>query len=205
MTITFFDLLDFAGTVAFAVSGALTAMNKRLDAFGVFIICFVTAVGGGTLRDVLIGKTPVMWMHNLIYVYIVIASFFITIFFRKKLDGLRKSMLFFDTIGLGIFTIIGIEKGLAIDLNPIICIALGTITASFGGVIRDILCNEIPAIFREEIYATACVFGGILFFMMYFLNVPQHVNVVVTSLVIIAVRFLSIKFRWSLPKFKPNN
>ena len=205
MTIPFFDLLDFAGTVAFAVSGALTAMNKRLDAFGVFIICFVTAVGGGTLRDVLIGKTPVMWMHNLIYVYIVIASFFITIFFRKKLDGLRKSMLFFDTIGLGIFTIIGIEKGLAIDLNPIICIALGTITASFGGVIRDILCNEIPAIFREEIYATACVFGGILFFMMYFLNVPQHVNVVVTSLVIIAVRFLSIKFRWSLPKFKPNN
>lgn len=205
MTITFFDLLDFAGTVAFAVSGALTAMNKRLDAFGVFIICFVTAVGGGTLRDVLIGKTPVMWMHNLIYVYIVIASFFITIFFRKKLDGLRKSMLFFDTIGLGIFTIIGIEKGLAIDLNPIICIALGTITASFGGVIRDILCNEIPAIFREEIYATACVFGGILFFMMYFLNVPQHVNVVVTSLVIIAVRFLSIKFKWSLPKFKPNN
>lgn len=205
MTIPFFDLLDFAGTVAFAVSGALTAMNKRLDAFGVFIICFVTAVGGGTLRDVLIGKTPVMWMHNLIYVYIVIASFFITIFFRKKLDGLRKSMLFFDTIGLGIFTIIGIEKGLAIDLNPIICIALGTITASFGGVIRDILCNEIPAIFREEIYATACVFGGILFFMMYFLNVPQHVNVVVTSLVIIAVRFLSIKFKWSLPKFKPNN
>lgn len=205
MTITFFDLLDFAGTVAFAVSGALTAMNKRLDAFGVFIICFVTAVGGGTLRDVLIGKTPVMWMHNLIYVYIVIASFFITIFFRKKLDGLRKSMLFFDTIGLGIFTIIGIEKGLVIDLNPIICIALGTITASFGGVIRDILCNEIPAIFREEIYATACVFGGILFFMMYFLNVPQHVNVVVTSLVIIAVRFLSIKFKWSLPKFKPNN
>lgn len=199
---TLFDLLDFAGTIAFAVSGALIAMNKKLDAFGVFIICFVTAVGGGTLRDVLIGKTPVMWMHNLIYVYIIIATFFITILFRKHLDKLRKSMLFFDTIGLGIFTIIGLKKGLAIDLHPIICIALGTMTASFGGVIRDILCNEIPAVFREEIYATACIIGGVLFFMLLNLGVEENLNVILTTLCIIAIRFISIKYKWSLPKFK---
>src|SRR5690606_13457556 len=103
----------------------------------------VTAVGGGTLRDVLIGRTPVSWMLDLNYVYFICGSFFLAVIFRKKLDKLRKSLLLFDTIGLGVFTLIGLEKGIAVGLHPVICIALGTMTACFGGVIRDILCNEI--------------------------------------------------------------
>ena len=161
-----FQLLEIIGTMAFAMSGALTAMNKKMDPFGVFIIAFVTAVGGGTLRDVLIGRTPVGWMLDIRYVYLIIVGFILAILFRKKFDRLRTSLFLFDTIGLGVFTLIGLEKGINIGLHPVICIALGTMTACFGGVIRDILCTEIPVIFRREIYATICIFGGIVFFML---------------------------------------
>ena len=151
-----FHLLDIIGTIAFALSGALTAMSKKLDLFGVFIIAFVTAVGGGTLRDVMIGITPVGWMLDLEYVYVICLSFGLALLFRKKFERLRTSLFLFDTIGLGVFTLIGLEKGINIGLHPIVCIALGTMTACFGGVIRDILCAEIPVIFRKEIYATIC-------------------------------------------------
>lgn len=196
-----FYLLDIIGTMAFALSGALTAMNKRLDPFGVLIIAFVTAVGGGTLRDVLIGKTPVGWMLNLNYVYVIFISYILAIIFRKKFDKLRKSLFFFDTIGLGVFTLIGLEKGVSIGLHPIICTALGTMTACFGGVIRDILCNEIPVIFRKEIYATICILGGIVFFLMKEGHFSKDITYLVTTLVIIIVRLLVVKFNWSLPTF----
>ena len=194
-----FDLLDILGTMAFAVSGALTAMNKKLDPFGVFIIAFVTAVGGGTLRDVLIGRTPVGWMLNLNYVYVIILSYLLAVIFRKKLDRFRTSMFLFDTIGLGVFTLIGLEKGLETNLHPVICIALGTMTACFGGVIRDILCTEIPVIFRKEIYATICIVGGVFFFLMKGFNVPQDILYLATSILIIAIRLMAVVFHWSLP------
>ena len=194
-----FYLLDIIGTMAFALSGALTAMNKRLDPFGILIIAFVTAVGGGTLRDVLIGRTPVGWMLNLNYVYVIFIGYILAILFRKRFDKLRKSLFLFDTVGLGVFTLIGLEKGISIGLHPIICTALGTMTACFGGVIRDILCNEIPVIFRKEIYATICILGGIVFFMLKKGNFPDEVIQLVTSLVIIIVRLLVVKFNWSLP------
>ena len=194
-----FYLLDIIGTMAFALSGALTAMNKRLDPFGILIIAFVTAVGGGTLRDVLIGRTPVGWMLNLNYVYVIFIGYILAILFRKRFDKLRKSLFLFDTVGLGVFTLIGLEKGISIGLHPIICTALGTMTACFGGVIRDILCNEIPVIFRKEIYATICIFGGIVFFMLKRGNFPDELIQLVTSLVIIIVRLLVVKFNWSLP------
>ncbi len=194
-----FYLLDIIGTMAFALSGALTAMNKRLDPFGILIIAFVTAVGGGTLRDVLIGRTPVGWMLNLNYVYVVFIGYILAILFRKRFDKLRKSLFLFDTVGLGVFTLIGLEKGISIGLHPIICTALGTMTACFGGVIRDILCNEIPVIFRKEIYATICILGGIVFFMLKRGNFPDELIQLVTSLVIIIVRLLVVKFNWSLP------
>lgn len=193
-----FYLLDIIGTMAFAMSGALTAMNKKLDPFGVFIIAFVTAVGGGTLRDMMIGRTPVGWMQDLNYVYFICIGFVLAIVFRKKLDRLRTSLFLFDTIGLGVFTLIGLEKGIATGLHPIICIALGTMTACFGGVIRDILCNEVPVIFRKQIYATICIFGGIVFFALKKGNLNDDVLYVITSLVIIIVRLLAVKFRWSL-------
>lgn len=197
-----FHLLDIIGTMAFAMSGALTAMHKRLDPFGVFIIAFVTAVGGGTLRDVLIGRTPVGWMMNLQYVYVIILGFFLAIIFRKKFDKLRTSLFLFDTIGLGVFTLIGLERGLLTGLHPVICIALGTMTACFGGVTRDILCNEIPTVFRREIYATICIFGGMVFFGLRKLNLEDDILYLVTSIVIISIRLLAVKYKWYLRAFE---
>lgn len=194
-----FYLLDILGTLAFAISGVLTAFNKKMDPFGVYVIAFVTAVGGGTVRDVLIGRTPVGWMQDLNYVYIITIGFFAAIIFRRKLDRLRRSLFLFDTIGLGVFTLIGLEKGIEINLHPVICIALGTMTACFGGVIRDILCNEIPVIFRKEIYATICIIGGIVFFALRELNVPENLIYLATSGIIITVRLLAVIFKWSLP------
>ncbi|MBG6186051.1 trimeric intracellular cation channel family protein [Flavobacterium sp. CAN_S2] len=194
-----FHLLDIIGTMAFAMSGALTAMSKKLDPFGVFIIAFVTAVGGGTLRDIMIGRTPVGWMLDLKYVYVIIIGFVLAILFRKKFDRLRTSLFLFDTIGLGVFTLIGLEKGINIGLHPVICIALGTMTACFGGVIRDILCTEIPVIFRREIYATICILGGIVFFLLRRLNLENDILYLTTSIVIISVRLMAVKFKWYLP------
>lgn len=194
-----FQILDILGTMAFAISGVLTAMHKRLDPFGVFVIAFVTAVGGGTLRDVLIGRTPVGWMQNLEYVYAIIIGFFVAVIFRKKLNRLRTSLFFFDTIGLGVFTLIGLEKGVEINLHPVICIALGTMTACFGGVLRDILCNEIPVVFRKEIYATICIIGGCVFFLLRKLDASEDLIYLVTSGVIIALRLMAVIFKWSLP------
>lgn len=197
--ISMFQLLDIIGTMAFAMSGALTAMNKKMDPFGVFIIAFVTAVGGGTLRDIMIGRTPVGWMLDLKYVYVIIIGFVLAIIFRKKFDRLRTSLFLFDTIGLGVFTLIGLEKGINIGLHPVICVALGTMTACFGGVIRDILCTEIPVIFRREIYATICILGGIVFFLLRKLNLENDILYLTTSIVIISVRLMAVKFKWYLP------
>lgn len=199
-----FEVLDVLGTISFAVSGVLTAYHKKLDPFGVFIIAFVTAIGGGTLRDVLIGSTPVSWMVDIKYMYIISASVILALLFIKKIAYLRKSLFLFDTIGLGIFTIVGIEKGLEANFNPLICLALGTMTASFGGVIRDILSNEIPVIFRKEIYATACIVGGTIFLVLSYVNCPSAINYVVTSLVIIVIRILAVRFNWSLPSLYKN-
>ncbi|MFC4740827.1 trimeric intracellular cation channel family protein [Flavobacterium ponti] len=194
-----FQILDSIGVFVFAISGVLSGLNKRLDAFGVFIIAFVTALGGGTLRDVLIGKTPVGWMGNLTYLYIILLAYFVTLFFKRHLERLRVSLFLFDSIGLGVFTIIGIEKGIEFGLHPIICITLGTITASFGGVIRDILCNEIPVIFRKEIYATVCIAGGVMFFLLKRVHLNQDVLYLLTSLFMISFRLLAVKYKWYLP------
>jgi len=194
-----FYLLEIIGTMAFAMSGALTAMNKKLDPFGVFIIAFVTAVGGGTLRDIMIGRTPVGWMLELNYVYIIVIGFILAILFRKKLDQLRTSLLLFDAVGLGVFTIIGLENGIIVGLNPLICVALGTIHACFGGVTRDMFGVEIPVIFRKEIYATICIFGGIVFFMLRHLQFDNDILYLVTSVFIISFRLMAVKFKWYLP------
>lgn len=195
-----FYILDILGTMAFAISGVLTGLHKRLDPFGVFIIAFVTAVGGGTLRDVLIGRTPVGWMRDLTYVYVIFLGFLIALVFRKKLDKFRTSLFLFDTIGLGVFTLIGLEKGVEAGLHPVICVALGTMTACFGGVTRDILCNEIPIVFRKEIYATICLFGGAVFFALQSFSLSVNVIYIATSGSMILLRLLAVKFHWSLPQ-----
>lgn len=196
----FIQTLDILGTIAFAISGVSVAMNKRMDAFGVLIIAFVTAVGGGTLRDVLIGVTPVTWMTNMTYVYVIFGATVFTVVFQQKINYLRTSLLFFDSIGIGLYTVVGIEKGLAVGLHPIICISLGTMTACFGGVIRDILCNEIPVIFRrKEIYATACILGGIVYFVLRQFPISDNIIFMSSGAVVIVVRLLAVRFGISLP------
>lgn len=193
-----FYIIEILGTLAFSISGALTAMSKRLDPFGVFIITFVTAVGGGTLRDIMIGQTPVWWMTRIDIVLVVCVGFALSVIYRKKLDRLRLSLFLFDTIGLGVFTLFGLQKGIEFGLHPIICIALGTMTATFGGVIRDILCNEIPVIFRKQIYATVCILGGILFFILRKLNLHDDAVYLLTSVFIISLRLIAVERRWRL-------
>lgn len=194
-----FELLDIIGTLVFAISGALTAMYKKLDLFGVYCITFVTALGGGTLRDVLIGRTPVGWMVDNKYIVVITTGFLLSVLFNRYLERLRVSMFLFDTIGLGVFTLIGLEKGLEYGLSPMVCIILGTVTATFGGVIRDILCNEIPVLFRKEIYATLCIIGGILFFGLKELQIIEGVLSVIVASFIIGIRLIAYKLNWSLP------
>lgn len=191
--------MDLLGTVAFAISGVLVAMDKRLDLFGVFIIAFVTAIGGGTLRDLLIGNTPVAWMLESTYIITIIGTVILAIIFREKIRYLRKSLFLFDTLGIGLYTMVGIEKGLSANLLPVMCIILGTITASFGGVIRDILCNEIPVIFRKEIYATACVLGGLSYFLLRKLPLDDEYVYIASILIVIGIRLVVVKYKIALP------
>jgi uncharacterized membrane protein YeiH len=201
------EILNFitvAGVFAFAISGALTAMEKKLDAFGVFIIAFATAVGGGSLRDVIIADRNVFWLVEPIYTYIIIGSTFIAIIFRTKLGYLRKTLSLFDTIGLALYTIIGVQIGMQNELSGVSCIALGTITGAFGGVIRDILVNDVPLIFRKEIYATVSILGGSFYYFMNRYGFDGIWIEIVAVLLIILLRSLVVKFKWQLPDIYPN-
>ncbi|MCB0445860.1 MAG: trimeric intracellular cation channel family protein, partial [Gelidibacter sp.] len=157
-----------------------------------------------TLRDVMIGHTPVSWMTNMTYVYVIFAATVFTVVFKQKINYLRTSLFLFDTIGIGLYTVVGIEKGLAAGLHPIICIALGTMTASFGGVIRDILCNDIPVIFRKEIYATACILGGLAYFVLRKLPIDENIVFMIAGAIVISVRLVAVKFKISLPSLYKN-
>lgn len=192
-------IIEIAGTVAFSIAGAFAAMEKRLDLFGIFIIAFVTAMGGGTLRDVLIGELPVKWMLDLSSGFVVILSTIAAISFTRVLQNYHKILLLFDSIGLGFFTIVGVQTGVSLSLHPAICIALGTITACFGGVIRDILLNNIPLIFEKEIYATTCIFGGVLFFLLQDVDIPIIPIEVICLISVVVFRLLAVRYDWQLP------
>ncbi|MEE3149288.1 MULTISPECIES: trimeric intracellular cation channel family protein [Leeuwenhoekiella] len=193
------SIIDILGTIAFAISGVITATKKRMDLFGILIIATVTSVGGGTLRDLLIGKSPVSWLLDSTFVYIIVATTIVGIIFRKQLRYVRRSLFLFDTIGIALYTVTGVEIALLINLDPVICVALGTITACFGGVIRDILCNEIPVIFRKEIYASACIAGGTLYVIMHHYGIAAGVNAVVSGLVVVVIRTLAVVYEVQLP------
>lgn len=191
-------LLDITGTLVFAISGALSASERRLDAFGVLVIAFVTAVGGGTLRDVLIGSTPTAWMKDLNYLYVVLSAVIITYFFKVHLVKLKRTFFLFDTLGIALFTILGVQKTLTIGLSPVIALIMGTVSAVFGGVIRDILCNEVPLIFRKEIYATACVTGAAIY-LISFPILGKELATGLTVAIIITIRTIAVRRHWSLP------
>lgn len=198
---TFNFIVEVLGTIAFALSGTFAAMQKRFDPFGVMIIAFATAVGGGTIRDLLIG-VPVAWMRNLTICGVVFVTVIVSMFFTSVEKNFKTTLFFFDSLGLGLFTIVGAQKGLQADLHPVICIVLGTITGCFGGVLRDILLNRVPLIFRKEIYATACIVGGAAYLILIsFTRLPYAFIQILTIILIIVIRILAVKYRWQIPKF----
>lgn len=192
-------LMDILGTAAFAISGVFAAMAKKLDLFGILIIAFVTAVGGGTLRDIMMGDTPVNWMRTMDYVVVVVASAALAVLFKGRMQNLKMTLLVFDSIGLGFFTILGLQKGLAFGLHPGICVALGTITGCFGGIIRDISLNNIPLIFEKEIYATACIIGGSTYMLLFRTSLNVSITEAVSVLLVVVLRLLAVRFDWRLP------
>ncbi len=197
----FNSVIEVLGTIAFAMSGSFAAMQKRFDPFGVLIIAFVTSVGGGTVRDLLL-DVPIFWMHDLMMFTVIFITCIFSMIFKSIEKKFRVTLFLFDSFGLGLFTIVGIQKGLNADLHPIICITLGTITGCFGGIIRDILLNRIPLIFRKEIYATASILGGSIFLLLvYYTSLSYKFVQISTILLIVLIRTLAVKYHWQMPKF----
>ncbi len=194
--------LEAIGIWFFAISGALTAAEKRFDAMGVVIIASVTAFGGGIIRDLMIGAQPVVLLTRPSYLYLILAGVLVAFIFNKKLNKLRKTFFLFDAIGLGLFAIAGMEKSIIYGITPIYAIIMGMVTATFGGLLRDILCNEVPFIFRKELYALVALFGATLF---YFLE--KYVNIPIISygtsiLLVVIIRILAVKYNWTLIRIK---
>ncbi|MGK0412887.1 MAG: putative membrane protein YeiH [Polaribacter sp.] len=195
-------VLDILGTFAFAVSGALVASDKKFDLFGVIIIAFVTAVGGGMLRDVLMNAHPINWIGDLNYLLTIVIAVIATFLFKSKILPLSKTMFLFDTVGLSVFTLLGLQKGLSYDLHPVIALIMGIISAVFGGVLRDVLTNKVPLIFEKEIYASACLAGGIIYLVLGFFEAPKDLNFIISASVIVIIRLVAVKFKLELPKIK---
>ncbi|HEY1006574.1 MAG TPA: trimeric intracellular cation channel family protein [Sphingobacteriaceae bacterium] len=193
------NLIDILGTVAFAISGVFAAMQKRLDVFGVFIIAFITAIGGGSVRDILIGDLPVSWIRTMNYTWIILVSAVVAIFFNNTIRNFQKTLAVFDSLGLGFFTILGIQKGIDSGLDPGICVALGTVTGCFGGVIRDISLNNIPLIFHKEIYATACIIGGSVYILLLRTSMHGEWADVISIGIIVLIRLTALQYDLRLP------
>ncbi|MEP6674022.1 MAG: trimeric intracellular cation channel family protein [Ferruginibacter sp.] len=190
------------GVLMFSISGALAASDKNMykDLFGLSFTGFATAIGGGTLRDIILDAHPIAWVSDNNYLIAITAGIIATIIFRKQLVKIPKILLLFDTIGIAIYTIIGMEKALALHVAPLAAMIMGLFTAVMGGVIRDTLINEIPQIFRKEIYATACIAGGAIYLLLRYTQLPDLYNAIISIVTIIAVRLAAVKFKWSLPK-----
>lgn len=199
---SFLFIQDLIGTVVFAISGAIAARQHKMDIFGMFVLAFVTGVGGGTLRDVMIGSTPVFWMKQPIYVLMISVAVIIVALAKNAIDKAywKTGLLIFDAIGLGVFTVIGVQKGLDFGLHPLISVALGGVTGCFGGLIRDILRNEVPIILQREVYVTASLIGGIIFILFREAGFESNWIDVATVGTVIAIRMLTIRFNLHLPK-----
>ncbi len=194
-------VIDLIGVMVFSISGALTAVDKKLDFFGVTVVGFITALGGGTLRDVLLGYTPVGWMSDFMYLIMIGTGILISLIFRNIVQKLRRTFFLFDTIGIAVFTVLGLQKALTIDVHPVIAIMMGMVSAVFGGVIRDVICNEIPLIFRKEIYAFLCILGGVVHVILqHYLD--QTLNILITVTLIASLRVFAVRFKWKLPDIR---
>ena len=194
-------IVDYIGTFVFAISGIRLAAAKEFDWFGAFVIGLVTAVGGGTIRDVLLNNTP-FWMLEFNYVIITASALIVVIVFGRKLIHFYETIFIFVAIGLGLFTVVGIEKSIQAGFPMWVSIFMGTITGAAGGVLRDILINEEPLIFRKDIYAIACVIGGFVFFCCKSFNFPHELTIALTSFSIITIRVIAVKYHINLPTLK---
>ena len=204
MEISVFSVLDVLGTFAFAISGATLAIKKEFDVFGIFVLAFVTAIGGGTVRDLLIGSTPVEWMYNTVLITTILSGALLTILFNPYMQRMNFFVYLFDALGLGLFTVAGIEKAMDYDLNIFICITLGAISATFGGLLRDIITGDKPMLLtRKEIYAVASASGGCLYFLLEALQVPKGVFIPVCIVFIFLVRHITHRYKLTLPTLGP--
>ena len=200
--LTFLFIIEVIGTIAFAISGIRMAAAKHFDWFGAYTVGLVTAIGGGTLRDILLG-IPVFWMQTWWYLAVTGLSLFIVIAFKKIL--VKTQILFiFDTIGLGLFVVIGIQKTIAADYPFWVAVIMGVITGALGGVICDILVNNEPLLFQKDIYATACFAGGIVYWIMSLTGASQLAQGLACAAVVILIRILAVRFSWSLPVLNQN-
>ena len=199
--ITFVQVLDFIGTLAFAISGIRLASAKRFDLFGAYVVGVTTAIGGGTLRDLMLGQSP-FWMTNPFYLVCSAIALLWVMAFRRMLVRQNNTWFLFDTIGLALFTVTGIEKTITAGFPFWTAIIMGTITGAGGGVFRDVFINEVPLIFRKEIYALACVIGGIAYFFCYKFGLESIVSGLICGFVVMLMRFLAVKYKLHLPILK---
>jgi len=199
--IDFITLCDYSGTFAFAISGIRLASAKKFDWFGAYVIGLVTAVGGGTLRDILLNATP-FWMEQTSYLTVSALALLFVIIFRKFTIRLTNTFFIFDAIGLGLFAVVGIVKTLEYGFPMWVAIVMGTITGSFGGMLRDILINEVPLIFRKDIYALACVLGGIIYYLCTFTGLSSPIIQFITAASVFLTRIIAVKYHISVPVLK---
>lgn len=193
------NILDLLGTLVFAISGVIAAVERKFDLVGAFIIGFVTALGGGTTRDLLMGSTPVSWMKEPHYLMVVIAAMVLCYLFFPLLSKIRRSLFIFDSIGLGLFSILGLQKALLADLSVPVALILGIVSAVFGGVIRDVLTNQVPLIFRKEIYALASLAGALLYWLGSLLNFSSALNALFSISLVVLIRSLAVARGWESP------
>lgn len=194
----FLFIIEVIGTIAFAISGIRLAAYKHFDLFGAYTVGLVTAIGGGTLRDLLL-DIPVFWMQTWWYLAVTGVSLITVIMFRKVLISHNKMLFIFDTVGLALFVVIGIQKSLLTGYPMWVAIIMGMITGSFGGVLRDILINEEPLFFRKDIYATACIAGGVAYWLGGIVGANDIACQSICALTVIVLRMLALRYNWSLP------
>ena len=202
MELNFTLIIDLIGTFAFAISGIRMASGKQIDWFGAYIIGLVTAIGGGTFRDLLLDVTP-FWMLDPKYFLTTAVALLATLIFKEKLFKMGHALFLFDTIGLGLFTVVGITKSLDAGLPIWVCVMMGTITGTVGGVVRDVLLNQVPLIFRRDVYAMAAVAGGIVYFVCKYFGFSIGITELVAAGTVIFLRIISVKFHIHLPQLSP--
>jgi uncharacterized membrane protein YeiH len=204
MTIQY--IFELFGTCFFAISGAIAASEKSSpDWFGVTFISFITAIGGGSLRDVLLGAYPIVWVGDIHFVYAILAGIIIARLGYSLFLKLRKTFFLFDTVGIALFTVVGTEKALSLGAESFTAAIMGMFTAVMGGVLRDMLTNEVPMIFHKEVYATACLAGACLYLVLYHFNLPRDMNFLLSGAVIVAIRIIAVRYNLSLPRFPKKN